>query len=189
MKPTTNTKKVQQSYSIPTSHGPLAVYHLNLMKYSDLLNLEEIVLLEKFMVLWKINRGKRYASITYSDFRLQKEIHIKRLRLASAVSKLVELGFIEIVPSPTKRVRKTYKLSVNKIVDAVRELYDFSEFSNPLELRDRIRIMEEYVRLYLTTHDSISETPQQIQETLGVDEPTARMIMSGGFPLYKQSII
>lgn len=117
---------VENNGSKKSLQYPFSCNHLSLMEYSQYWNLEEIILFEKMIVLY---RSFGMLPFTYQQNRLIKELHITRDKLENARNRLKADGIL--IETNSGHGRKImYSINNNRVLELVPEIYSKQEKDN-----------------------------------------------------------
>ena len=105
---------------------PYSCNQLSLMEYSQYWNLDEIILFEKMIVLY---RSFGMVPFAYQQNRLIKELHITRDKLENARSRLKAGGILNEANSGHGR-KIMYSINSNRVIELVPEIYSKQEKDN-----------------------------------------------------------
>ncbi|MCF8229519.1 MAG: hypothetical protein K9G58_06615 [Bacteroidales bacterium] len=137
-------KKEEKNYK----SSPLSIYFRNLNRYKSSWTIEEILVFEKFLFLFREFGQKEFY---YQNKRLEKELHIKRTKRESAMNSLFDKGFIIVSNNKGTNGKNLYSIDIKKIIESLDDIYHFEEYDqNPEILKQVKHNKAEFLKHYVT---------------------------------------
>ena len=128
----------------PSIIYPIAFNHLSLMAYNPDKTLEEIIVFEKLLVLY---RSFKLKPFTYQQERLMSELRFGRTKLDKATATLARDGILNVVnPGPGKKIK--YSFNQKKLIDALPLLYKMPK--DDALRQSLLRELKDFYSYYLT---------------------------------------
>jgi hypothetical protein len=118
--------------------NPLSFYHKAYMEYRADLKIEDILLFEKLIVVFKALNFQPFA---YQQDRLEEQLRIKRTRLENARRKLVELEILKEVTAG-RGLKIMYSIDGNRIISLIPYLYKMPD--DPTAKKSLIKELETF---------------------------------------------
>jgi len=144
--------------------NPVAIHHKRLMHYHPKMDLEDILVFEKCLVLQRSFFPRRFY---YTAEKFKTELRIGRNRFEKGMDKMIELGIIERSKA-SKGVKLFHKVKLEGIVNNLHILYNL-----PDEPKNRSFLVDKltnYFKHYLSNWKFEEDLPDYMFDDVSLAE-------------------